>query len=205
MAYNADGLQLLGIGGAIAETFPTAGTVRKVYSYVTNDTLATVLANAYFDGINGDPLVEGDLIICSYDIDGEFSGNVVLYVEVGGGDVTVVPINATPFGTATTSGNIANAGVSLVGTTTGALTYNMDAPAKGVRKILRIAHAGTTGPATKVSTTGAGATVNGTTDTVINFALGNGTAGVTCELLGLSATAWQIIGTYPGSTYVLTT
>lgn len=205
MAYNADGLQIIGIGGAIAETFPTAGTCRKVYQYVTNDSLATILTNAYFDGIAGDPLVEGDLILCTFEIDGEFSGGAVLYVEVGSTDVTVVPLNGTPFGTATTSGNIGNSGVSTVGTTTGALTYNLDAPAKGVRKVLRMAAANTTGPATKVSTTGSGATVNGTTDNVINFAVGNGTAGITCELLGLSATAWQIIGTYPGSTYVLTT
>jgi hypothetical protein len=205
MSYNADGLQLLGIGGAIAETFPTAGTVRKVYSYVTNDSMATILTDAYFDGINGDPLVEGDLILVAFEIDGEFSGAATLFVEVGGSDVTVVPLESTPFGTATTSGNIGNSGVSYVGSTTAALVYNLDAPAKGVRKILRTAHAGTTGPATKVSTTGSGATVNGTTDAVINFALGNGTAGITCELLGLSATAWQIIATYPGSTYVLTT
>lgn len=204
MAYNADGLQLIGIGGAIAETFPTAGTVRKVYSYVSNDTLAAVLTDGYFDVIAGDPLVEGDLILCSYDIDGT-SGSVALFVSVGGSDVTVLPMNAAPMGTASTSASIANSGVTLVGSTTGALVYNMDAPAQGVRKILRVAHPGTTGPSTKVSTTGGGATVNGTTDTVINFALGNAATGITCELLGLSATAWQIIGVYPGSTYVLTT
>lgn len=202
MAYNADGLQIIGIGGAIAETFPTAGTCRKVYSYVTNDSLATVLTDAYFDGINGDPLVEGDLILCSYDIDGEYSGNATLLVTVGGSDVTVVPVGSTPFGTATTSGTLSNSGVSTIGSTTGAVTYHMEAPAVGVVKTLFRRDAGTTGPAITVSSTGAGATFDGTNGS-LNFALGNGAAGIAVELVGISSTRWQVRSVYPGSTYVL--
>jgi hypothetical protein len=202
MAYNADGLQLLGIGGAIAETFPTAGTVRKVYSYVTNDALATILADGYFDGINGDPLAEGDLILCAFDIDGERSGAETLYVTVGGGDVTVVPLVSTPFGTATTSGTLSNAGVSTIGSTTGALVYNLEAPAAGVKKIILRRDAGTTGPSAKVSSTGAGATFDGTNDE-LDFALGNGATGIAVELVGISSTRWQVVSVFPGSTYVL--
>lgn len=201
MAYNADGLQLLGIGGAIAETFPTAGTVRKVYSYITNDTLATVLADSYFDGINGDPLVEGDIILCVFDVDGQYSGSEPLYVEVGGSDVTVVPIATSPLGTASTSANIGNAGVSTIGSTAAAMTYNMDAPAKGVRKLILRRDAGTTGPSAVVSSTGAGATFDGTNGN-LNIPLGNGATGVAVELVGISSTRWQVSQVYPGSTYV---
>ena len=202
MAYNADGLQLIGIGGAIAETFPTAGTVRKVYSYVTNDALATILTDAYFDGVNGDPFVEGDIILCSYEIDGQFSGAAVLFVSVGGSDVTVAPIGSGPAGTGTTTGNIGNSGVTTVGSTTGALVYNMDAPAAGVRKTLLRRDAGTTGPSIKVSSTGAGATYDGTNG-VLDFALGNGATGIAVELVGISSTRWQVNSVFPGSTYVL--
>ena len=201
MAYNADGLQLIGIGGAIAETFPTPGTCRKVYSYVTNDSLSTVLTDAYFDGINGDPLVEGDLILCTYEVDGQFSGAVSLYVSVGSTDVTVIPLSSTPFGTATTTASLGNSGVSTVGSTTGALTYHLDAPAAGVRKTLLRRDAATTGPITTVSSTAAGATFDGTNGT-LSFAVGNGAAGIAVELVGISSTRWQVCSVYPGSTYV---
>lgn len=89
MAYNADGLKLIAPGGAIEAAFPTGGGVKSIYSYVTNDDAETVEADGYFDGINGDPLVAGDVMLAVLDVDGSptFRNYVV---SVGGGDVTVV-------------------------------------------------------------------------------------------------------------------
>lgn len=88
MAYSVDGFQRVGLGGGLG----TQGSVRSVYSYVTNDTLATVLADGYFDAVDfakADPLKAGDLIMCAHDIDGT-PGGCTLVVTVGGSDVTVI-------------------------------------------------------------------------------------------------------------------
>lgn len=85
MAYVADGLKLVSTGGAIGEG---ASSSKSIYHYATNDADTVVETDGYFDDINGDPLVVGDLIMASVDVDG--TPEVKMYiVAVGGGDVTV--------------------------------------------------------------------------------------------------------------------
>jgi hypothetical protein len=88
MAYDAKGLKLISVGGAIGSG---AGSVKNVYHYATNDTDTVVEGNGYFDGVAGDPLNAGDIIIASLDIDG--TAEVKMYVvAVGGGDVDITPM-----------------------------------------------------------------------------------------------------------------
>lgn len=62
MAFDAQGLQVIATGGALA-----AGSVQKIYSYITNDADTVVEANAYFDTTD---MRTGDLVIASLDVDG---------------------------------------------------------------------------------------------------------------------------------------
>ena len=89
-----------------------------------------------------------------------------------------------------------------VGSTTGSLSYTLDAPAKGVRKLIFRRDAATTGPTAVVSSTAAGATYDGTNG-IATFALGNGATGIALELMGTSSTRWQVVGMFPTSTHVL--
>jgi len=62
----------------------------KVYQYPTNDTIAVVLTNGYFDGTYGyKTLNAGDIILAQTDLDGT-PYPCLLNVTVGGADVTVV-------------------------------------------------------------------------------------------------------------------
>lgn len=90
MAYGDNNSQLR----AIAETAPLGaapGNVGQLYIYRTNDTLTSVVADGYFDGVLNDGLNTGDIIIVSGDEDGTPLGAIYL-VTAGGADVTVVPI-----------------------------------------------------------------------------------------------------------------
>lgn len=88
MAYAAAGLKLISTGGAIGTG---SSSSKSIYHYATNDADTVVETDAYFDGIAGDPLVVGDLILASIDIDG--TPEVKIYiVSVGGSDVTIVPM-----------------------------------------------------------------------------------------------------------------
>lgn len=98
MSFAQSGLKMIAAGGQVG-TGP--GNVNSVYHYVTNDTAATVEGDGYFDGIEGDPLVAGDVIHASLDIDGTpaFKSYVV---SVGGGDVTIQPAANLTFAAAYT-------------------------------------------------------------------------------------------------------
>lgn len=62
----------------------------KVYMYQTNDTIAAVITDGYFDGTYGHKTLNaGDVIIAMCDLDGT-PYPCVLIVSVGGSDVTVV-------------------------------------------------------------------------------------------------------------------
>lgn len=85
MAFAQSGLKLTCLGGAIGTG---EGSVKNIYHYATNDADTVVEANGYFDGVTGDPLNVGDIIIASLDVDG--TPEVKIYiVSVGGADVTV--------------------------------------------------------------------------------------------------------------------
>lgn len=127
MAFNQDGLKLIAPGGTIAATYPDSGTTRNVYHYITNDDLATVLADAYFDGVASDPLLAGDIILASVDIDGSPQA-VALAVTVGGSDVTVQLSDSLVQTLATAQSFLARGIVRLSGTA----TFTIGDPAPGV-------------------------------------------------------------------------
>jgi hypothetical protein len=85
MAYDAEGLVSVSVGGAVG-TAP--GNRKNIYHYATNDADTVVETDGYFDGILGDGLNVGDIIIASLDVDG--TPEIKMYiVTVGGADVTV--------------------------------------------------------------------------------------------------------------------
>lgn len=127
MAFNQDGLKLLAPGGTIAASYPDSGTTRNVYHYITNDDLATVLADGYFDGVASDPLLAGDLILAAVDIDGT-PQVASLLVAVGGSDVTVRIADGLVQTLATAQSFLAQGVVRLSGTA----TFNIGDPAPGV-------------------------------------------------------------------------
>lgn len=131
MAFNQDGLKLIAPGGTIAATYPDSGTTRNVYHYVTNDDLPTVLANGYFDPVASDPLLAGDVILATCDIDGT-PLLAALAVSVGGSDVTVVAANGVVQALSTTSSTLAvAAGVITLGLST-AGGFSLGDPVPGV-------------------------------------------------------------------------
>lgn len=88
MAYLAAGLKMLNPGGAIGAG---VGSSKNIYHYATDDVDTVVETDGYFDDIDGDPLIVGDLILASLDVDG--TPEVKIYiVSVGGSDVTIVPM-----------------------------------------------------------------------------------------------------------------
>lgn len=188
MAYNADGFQKIAFGGAIAATFPDAGSVKNLWSYVTNDDLSTILTDAYFDGITGDPLVAGDAIVCSYDVDGS-PRVALLAVTVGGGDVTVVPhadvVDVDVGTTASTASIIPPTGFTDL-RSTAAVVLTLAAPFQGARKTIFKSGGSTT--ITTVNTGSSLITYDGTNDDLDFDA-----AGECVQLVGLSATRWAIV------------
>lgn len=76
---------MLNPGGAIGTGF---GSSKSIYHYATNDADTVVETDGYFDNIDGDPLILGDLIMASLDVDGTPEVKVYI-VAVGGSDVTI--------------------------------------------------------------------------------------------------------------------
>lgn len=95
MAFNRDGFQLVGLGGCIAATFPTAGNVSRIFHYITNDADTEIEANGYFDTT---PLRKGDVLLASIDIDGTPEGKTYL-CTVGTGDQASNDVTIAMFAT----------------------------------------------------------------------------------------------------------
>jgi hypothetical protein len=188
MAYNADGLKLISVGGAIEGTFPDAGGVKSTYSYISNDTLETILADGYFDGITGDPLVAGDTIIAVSDVDGT-PETALLVVTVGGGNVTVqVSSGVGPIETISlTTSVLSNRGVSKL-LFAASKTVQLAAPYAGARKVLT-KDSGNSTIVVTVSATDASANFDGGTKQTIVFTF----LGESVMLFGLSATRWVAV------------
>jgi hypothetical protein len=88
MAYgdNNSELRSISFGAPLGSNFP--GNVPMIYHYQSNDSLATITGNGYFDGVLNDDLKAGDVIITNYDMDGT-PGLAILLVTSGGSDVSV--------------------------------------------------------------------------------------------------------------------
>lgn len=88
MAYLAVGLKLLNPGGAIGAG---AGSSKNIWHYATDDDDTAIQTDGYFDDVDGDPLITGDLMMTSLDVAG--TPEVKIYiVSVGGSDVTITPM-----------------------------------------------------------------------------------------------------------------
>ena len=188
MAYNKDGFQKIAFGGAIASTFPTAGEVKNVYNYVTNDTLEEVLASGYFDGIDGDPLLAGDVIIAATDVDGTPETALLVVTTGGGTPVLKVSSGVGPIETISlTTSVLSNRGVSKL-LFAASKTVQLAAPYAGARKVLT-KDSGNSTIVVTVSATDASANFDGGTKQTIVFTF----LGESVMLFGLSATRWVAI------------
>lgn len=79
MAFSEAGLKVIANGGAIGAG---AGSVKKIWDYVTNDADTVVETDGYFDAT---ALNKGDKILASLDVDG--TPEIKTYiVSVGTGD-----------------------------------------------------------------------------------------------------------------------
>lgn len=89
MSYNENGLQAFHNC-----SHPTGGTRGPTYySYTTNDTAATVVADGYFDGALNNGLRAGDIIFANLDMDG--TPDFKIYrITAGGADVAIVADHA---------------------------------------------------------------------------------------------------------------
>ena len=92
--------------------------------------------------------------------------------------------------TATLGSTLPNYGISTVGTSSGISAYKLAVPAAGVMKTIA-AYALLSSTATITST---GATIGSTYDTIKLGKLGE-----SIQLVGLSATAWGIVGKSTGA------
>lgn len=84
MAYDGNGLQVLADNMAIGTGL---GSIRRFFSFVTNDTLAQVETDGYFDD-KADDMNTGDLILVSFDNDGT-PGAKLFTVTKAAGDITL--------------------------------------------------------------------------------------------------------------------
>jgi hypothetical protein len=84
MAFNADGLQVMGDNATIGTGL---GSIRRVWFYVTNDTRAQVETDGYFDDKSAD-MQTGDIILVSYDNDGT-EGHKSYTVTKTSGDIAL--------------------------------------------------------------------------------------------------------------------
>jgi hypothetical protein len=81
MAYDAEGLQVVNFAGAIGSG---GGSVRRVLTYITNDTDTVIQADDYFDNTD---FLTGDILMAVIDVDGTIElKNYV--VSVGTGDIS---------------------------------------------------------------------------------------------------------------------
>jgi hypothetical protein len=87
MAFDRKGLTMVHQGAALA-----AGSVRRLWHYVTNDTKAVVETDGYFDS-EDEVMATGDAIIVIYDIDGTMSGRIYAVTKATG-DIALTGVTA---------------------------------------------------------------------------------------------------------------
>lgn len=169
------------------------GNDNKLFFYDEDtDSLATVNTAGYINTSDDNVrLTAGDQIIakCS-----DATATLAVSSVAAGGDVTtkvsdVASVHADEAGT--TSTNLSAVGRSGLESTTGALTYNIDAPFGGAFKV--IVNETTRAHVVEAST----GTYDGTNNTM-TFAA----AQAAVILSGRSTTRWDIAGIYPSSTYI---
>lgn len=85
MAFNADGLALASDSAAIGSG---KGSIKRTWSYFTNDTLTVVETDGYFDVGAESKFQNGDIILVSADVDGTPAGQIYVAV-VTSGDVAL--------------------------------------------------------------------------------------------------------------------
>lgn len=87
--YDKDGLRLVHNGGVSA-----GGARLRIWSYITDDADTVVEGDGYFDGVEDNGLVAGDIIMAVVSAGGtkELKNYIV---RVGGADVTVALQSAT--------------------------------------------------------------------------------------------------------------
>lgn len=89
MAFALTGFKPISFLGSIGNG---AGSVRQLFSYVTNDDGATVQANDYFNAVASQVAV-GDVIIASLDLDGTVMGRLYIVTAVTATTVTIAKFN----------------------------------------------------------------------------------------------------------------
>lgn len=85
MAFDRKGLGLLGDRGSIGVG---PGSVKRTWSYHTNDALSVVATNGYFDVMAQNGFNHGDIIMVSADLDGTPAGEIYV-AAVTEGDVAL--------------------------------------------------------------------------------------------------------------------
>lgn len=81
--FNVQGLISIGTGGHLA----TMNRRTKLWHYITNDTLAAVATNGYFDSYD-ENFQTGDIVFVTADVDGTLAGEVYT-MTVTEGDVAL--------------------------------------------------------------------------------------------------------------------
>lgn len=128
MAFNSDGLQVMGDNATIGTG---DGSIRRVWFYVTNDTLAQVETDAYFDAAS-EKMQTGDIIVVSFDNDGT-EGHKSFTVTKTTGDIAI----AAGHGVAAL-GTLASVGTLALSTSD---TYTDSAVNTAINAILAVADA----------------------------------------------------------------
>lgn len=90
MSYAAAGLRRVTYGGSISTG---AGSVKSIWHYATNDTDTQVEGAGYFNSAYTN-FAQGDLIMCSLDVDG--TPEVKHYIVTSATGATTVVIAAMP-------------------------------------------------------------------------------------------------------------
>lgn len=90
MAFDIRNLMKIGCGGAIGSG---ENSVRSIWHYATNDTLAEVAASGYFNAATA-LLTKGDIVVCSGDVDGTPGvNNYAVNSATGAATVTTVGLS----------------------------------------------------------------------------------------------------------------
>lgn len=177
------------------------GNNKKLFYYdAGSDTMATVMADGYFNNLTGVQKIAADDIIFCQCADGDFwfranSVNAdnatasagVVYGAQSGGDG---PWNGV---VGSASGSITVPGISELGT--GTATAHVLSRAPRVGEVVRIAQTGTATGGISVITSSTGVTIDAAGDRTLNFT----GKGQNAALLGVSTTRWVLIGGNFGS------
>lgn len=91
MAFALTGLKCISHVGSIGTG---AGSVRKVFSYITNDDAATVQAAGYFNSVASSFAV-GDVVIASLDLDGTPLAKMYVVTAASASAVTIALFTTT--------------------------------------------------------------------------------------------------------------